>query len=37
MDAKGMEVDKKKEAKNKLNDMQEYLKIHQDNEETISA
>ena len=31
-----MEVDKKKEAKNKLNNMQAYLKIHQDNEETPS-
>ena len=31
-----MEVEKKKEAKNKLNDMQAYLKIHQDDEETIS-
>lgn len=31
-----MDVDQKKEAKNKLNDMQTYLKIHQDNEETTS-
>ena len=27
---------KKKEAKNKLNDMQAYLKIHQDDEEITS-
>ena len=31
-----MEVDKKKEAKNKLNNMQAYLKIHQDVDETTS-
>ena len=36
VDAKGMEVDKKKEAKNKLNNMQAYLKIHQDVDETTS-
>ncbi len=34
IDGKSMEIDKKKETKNKLNELQNYLKIQQDNEET---